>query len=403
MIVAGGTYREICEFPYDEQLFGSGLRSAAAVGEISTEPTELYTYISDNAENEVVRASGAYHFDFNPIEISDTITFHYIHNHSHPVQRTNVGACNRNLGPITGDAILRFGFVEGDAIVEGDRVVYDPQSVEEEGFYENGSQAQKLAIVLNRREARAFSGKDSSNEMLDTLTSGENGADVAVIKCGAAGAVVHADGDIVKIPLYETDTVWNIGSGDVFSSIFATYWAEQKLPAVEAARKASLGTAYFCSTRELPIPCDPKAVGGFEPIERESTIGQDSPTVYLAAPFFSVGDFWLMEEVQQILSEEGANVIAPYHDIGRADEYEDPTQVALEDLTAIENADAVLALIDTCDSGTYFELGYARKLDIPVVAYQNEPIQERTTMLEGASCEVYGDLSTAVFKTMWAA
>lgn len=401
MIISGGLYQEICEFPYDNRLYGPGLRSAAAIRNISSEPTQLHTFIGSNTERQAEMKAAAYDFGLKTTTIPKTVTYRYLHNHSHPVRSPKLDNTDRELGLIEGDSILRFGYVEGTAVVKGERVVYDPQSEEEEPFHENGSQADELAIVLNRSEAQAFTGKASLPEMLNALTTGKPSADVAVIKCGPAGAVVRVQNETFEIPVYETEKVWNIGSGDVFSSIFSVYWAEYELHADEAARKASLGTAYYCSTRDLPIPRNPKEEKRFQPTERGPTLGREAPTIYLASPFFDIGEFWLMDEVHRILSEEGLNVIAPYYDIGRKEEYDNPKEMAEDDLKAIEEADGVLALIDNCDPGTTFELGYARKLGKPVVAYQHEPEQSETTMLEGAGCSVYGDLSTAIFKIIW--
>lgn len=402
MIIAGGTYQEICEFPYDERLYGPGLRGAAAIREVSSEPTGLHTFVGPDEERQAEMKATTYGFGLEAVTIPETVTYRYLHNHSNPVRSPKLNNNDQELGPIEGNAILRFGFVEGTAVVNGDRVVYDPQSEEEEPFHENGSEATELAVVLNRSEAQAFTGEESLSEMLDELTTGNSSADVAVIKCGPSGAVVRTQNETIEIPVFETERVWNIGSGDVFSSLFSVYWAEHELPADEAARKASLGTAYYCHTRNLPVPRNPmEEKKGFQPAEREPKLDQEPPTIYLAAPFFDIGEFWLMEEVRRILSGERINVISPYHDIGREEEYDDPEDMSENDLEALEDADGVLALIDNSDPGTNFELGYARSLGKPVVAYQHEPEKGRTTMLEGAGCPVYGDLATAIFKIIW--
>lgn len=403
MIVVGGTYWEICEFPRYERLFGSGLRSAAAIPEISSELTEFYTFLSDEAASNAERTASTFDINLEYTEIPETISYHYIHNHSHPVKQSNLASFDRTIGQLSGNAILRFGMIEGSAIVDAERVVYDPQSEVAEHFYENGSQAEELALVLNRSEARAFSGEDSIDEMLDNLTNGEHMADVVVIKCGASGAIARTDdGETAEIPMYEPDTIWNIGSGDIFSAVFATYWAEENLSAVNAAEEASLATAYFCGTRNLPIPINPIDVEGFDPAIRKPTIGEVGPEIYLAAPFFDPGEFWLMEEVKEILEEEQADVFAPYFDVGSAAEQDNPTKIAQKDLEALENAEVVLALLDTNDPGTLFEIGYARQLGIPVIVYQTQPRSSQNTMLRGSGCEVYSDLSTAIFKALWA-
>lgn len=403
MIVAGGTYREKCEFPRDNSLFGPGLRGAAAVRDVVAEETELHSFVGENSAKEANRKATTFEFDLRSTEVQDTVCFSYIHNHSNPAIQSNLSSHGRKLGPIKGDAILRFGFVEGSAEVDGNRVVYDPQSPDADHFFENGSRADKLAIVLNIHEARSFTERDSLDVMLDDLTSGEDSADIAVIKCGTNGAIVRSKGETVEIPVYETESVWYIGTGDIFSSIFAAYWAENKRPPAEAAKKASLATAYYCSTRNLPIPVNPMDVEGFAPNSIDPTTREDGPKVYLAAPFFDPGEFWFMEQVEGILSKEGAEVFAPYFEIGHVDDRDDPQAVAKKDLEALEDSDVLLALLMKNDPGTIFEIGYARKHGIPVVAYQIDPDQRDNTMLDGTGCQVYGDLATTVCKALWTA
>ena len=403
MIIVGGTYFEKCVFPYSEELWGPGLRGVSAIQEITTGQNRLYSAVGSTEKNRLGLKSSAYEFEPETTVVPETVQYQYLHNHSNarlsPVDAESYGV---ELGPITGDAILRFGLVEGTAVVNGEKVVYDPQSSEAERFHENGSEAENLALVLNQHEAREFTGQDDLRIMLDDLTTGENSADVAVIKCGASGAIVQAEGATTQIPVYETENVWNIGSGDVFSSTFATYWAEQKLPPVEAAKRASLSAAYYCGQRTLPVPEEPREVKGFDPVQRTATVGEIGPSIYIAAPFFSVSELWFIDEVREILSGEGTEVISPYHDIGRVEDHT-PEKVAERDLEALDEVDAVLALIDNFDSGTFFELGYASHTDTPIIAYKNETGNDQYTMLEGTGCELYGDLATAVFKALWAA
>ncbi|MCD2204542.1 nucleoside 2-deoxyribosyltransferase [Halobacterium sp. KA-6] len=114
-----------------------------------------------------------------------------------------------------------------------------------------------------------------------------------------------------------------------------------------------------------------------------------------------MGELWFVEEVRRILIEEGANVISPIHDVGQVDGSMTAEEIANKDLEGIDNADVVLALIDQCDSGTFFELGYANNEGQPVVAYGNKIDRSEFTMLEGSGCGLYNDLSTAIFKTLW--
>jgi len=402
MIVVGGTYFEQCEFPSDKELWGPGLRGIGAIQNLTTGEDTLYTCLASNHESQLDLKARSYGFTTEVTEIPETIRFQYLHNHSNvKLLPPEADSYDAKIDSISGEAVLRFGLVEGSTIVDGDRVVYDPQSAEAEPFYKNCSEAGELALVLNKHEAAEYTGKESVNKMLEHLTTGKDSADVAVIKCGASGAILREGSENHEIPVYETDSIWNIGSGDVFTSIFAAYWAENDCPAKVAAEKASLAAAYYCSRRQLPIPENPAEVDAFNPEEKPPTINEEGPTVYIAAPFFSISELWLVDEVRRILLDEGAQVISPYHDIGKREDYDEPGEVAEKDLDAINEADVVLALIDNCDSGTFFEISYATQIDKPVVAYGNDVEGNQYTMLEGTGCELYSDLATAVFKALW--
>src|SRR3546814_15505823 len=76
----------------------------------------------------------------------------------HPLSTPGISPVPGRLEPlppihVEGEVVLRFGMLEGDAIVKADRAVYDPQSAfSTPRFTDNGSQANHLAIVLNRVE-----------------------------------------------------------------------------------------------------------------------------------------------------------------------------------------------------------------------------------------------------------
>jgi len=63
--------------------------------------------------------------------------------------------------------------------------------------------------------------------------------------------------------------------------------------------------------------------------------------------------------------------------------------------TSLTVADLVFALLDHLDSGTHFELGYARKEGTPVIGYADNLETSSETMILGSGCEVYDDLSSA--------
>ena len=67
---------------------------------------------------------------------------------------------------------------------------------------------------------------------------------------------VWEDGRAQQIPAYQTDSVWPIGSGDVFAAVFAARWTGQDFSAVHAAVHASRAAALYCNNRVLPITSD---------------------------------------------------------------------------------------------------------------------------------------------------
>jgi nucleoside 2-deoxyribosyltransferase len=99
------------------------------------------------------------------------------------------------------------------------------------------------------------------------------------------------------------------------------------------------------------------------------------------------------------LLQQRVKVFSPYHDVGIGA----AEVVVPKDIEALKDCDSVLAILDGFDAGTSFEVGYARSLGIPVVAFvQNEP-PEPLKMLIGTGCEIVNDLVSAVYRAAWAA
>jgi len=404
MIIAGGAYHELCQFPPDSAFFGSGIRAAAATETTVSSRNQLHTCIGPADKETLETYAATFNFDVTTTEIPETVSFDYLHNHSNPVlSPAEASNYNRKLSGVSGDAILRFGLVEGTAIVSGKRVVYDPQSASPVPFNENGSTADELALILNRNEATQLAGEDDLESIFTELMAGTTAADVVVLKRGAKGAIVRTSSITTQIPVFQTESVWGIGSGDVFSAVFAGEWAENGEDAADAALTASKATATFCRHRSLPIS---RAVVESVPNSASPTFispHTTPPTIYLAGPFFDIGERYVVEEVKHLLESEGADVISPVHDIGRAADYDSPEEVAQQDLDAIERSDLVFALLDHLDSGTHFEVGYARKEGTPVIGYTNDFEMSSETMIRGSGCKVYEDLSSAIYNAIWRA
>ncbi|KIU52074.1 MULTISPECIES: nucleoside 2-deoxyribosyltransferase [Bradyrhizobium] len=385
MIIAGGSYLEICLRPEWRRLFGSGLRAACAIAPLSVD-TQLHTYGFEGWADDIRHTAAAFGAAANVHPIADAISFSY----DHPLSpaRRHPGTTIRNAPIVVqGAAVLRFGFVEGDAVVEGERVVYDPQSSDiSDEFGANGSRAKHLALVLNEMEAGIVGGSIDVEGLMR-----RHRADIAVVKRGPWGATVHEAGKAaVEVPIYRSNSVFKIGSGDVFSAAFALFWAERGLDASAAADSASRCVARFVDGHVLPLS---EPGGDFEAVRATR-----SGSIYLAGPFFDLAQRWMIEEAYRTLIDQGVEVFSPLHEIGTGL----PADViARADLQGLRKCAKVLALLDGADPGTLFEVGYARALDIPVVALAERFEEENLTMIAGSGCDVVRDFATAVYRVLW--
>ncbi len=395
MQVAGGCYLERCDEPHWHQLYGSGGRAAAALMARGCN-IRLSTYLPAANRAMLETLAATYGFAVVAEEAPSVISFHYIHPMAVPTIRPAIGTIDK-LSPIQVDGmtILRFGFIEGDAVVNGSRVTYDPQSAfDPRPFTENGSTAEHLAVVCNAAEARMLSSSDDLDVAANKLI--DEGAEVVVIKMGTAGALVRTQDDVTRIHSYKTSRVWPIGSGDVFAAVFAYEWGEAQQSPADAAMLASRSTAFYCATQTLPVPV-PAELPDLQPLNSVPDI-TPPPLVYLAGPFFTTAQRWLISELRRHLSNQNLSVFSPFHDVGHgvADD------VVPKDIEAIRSSSAMLAVLNGLDSGTLFEVGYARALGIPVVGFVQAESSESMKMLEGTGCTLCDDFASAVYHTVWA-
>uniref|UniRef100_UPI002FBDA183 PfkB family carbohydrate kinase n=1 Tax=Azorhizobium caulinodans TaxID=7 RepID=UPI002FBDA183 len=379
MIVAGGLYREECIRPHWSRIFGSGGRAAAAVSLVSP-GSGLVAYACRRWLSDIRHSMGAFGVETELQEIEADIAFHYLH----PLSVPELSDCPPPSHPplsARGDVVLRFGFVEGSARIEARRAVYDPQNANEVlRFHENGSTTDRLAIVLNDSELESstgYNGEAGARALMSRC-----GAEVVVVKGGPFGALVVDAAGTSKVPAYASQSVFKIGSGDVFSAVFCHLWGERELTAADAADAASRSVARYVESRNVQVRSVDLLADSGRPL---------SPTpqpIYLAGPFFTLAQRWLVEEARDCLHKLGARTFSPIHEVGS---HGDAGVIADLDLRGLESCRAVLALIDGEDAGTLFEIGYARKLRIPVVALAESPRPESLTMLLGTGCQVTSD------------
>lgn len=397
--LAGGVYYEQCMCPIWQELFGSGGRAATAIARLGGQ-VALDTYADCTAEAILRQRAVLEGFSVASQAINQSLHFRYTHGLAKPSIQPVPETSSTTL-QITAENVVRFGLLEGDCVVDARNAVYDPQSSRHPvPFHENGSKAERLALVLNRSEAEALHGSDelSAADLARALSKSQN-AEIVIIKMGPAGALLFHDGQLHHIPSFLTSQVWKIGSGDVFVASFAHFWLEEGLTPLKAAMQASRATAYYCETKGFASKAEletyhPAAAS----LSKKSRTGRP-PLVYLAGPFFSLAQLWLVEEARARLLDMGLKVFSPVHDVGHGP----ANEVVQKDLDAIHECDLMLAIGDGLDAGTIYEIGYARALKKPVIMYVENESEEDQKMMAGSSCTLTKDFVTAIYQTAWKA
>jgi hypothetical protein len=392
--VTGGVYEEKCIEPFWDEIYGSAGRAAAALsGHI---PVRLVTYRAEPFSDGLDNLERGYGISIEGPTAGDGVSFSYMHSLSVPHIKPRPDGISRNDAlKVSDDIVLRFGMLDGDAIVKARKAIYDPQSAfAPTNFRENGSEAEELALILNRFEARKLSGKADLEQALDSLIDTQ-GATVVVIKMGSQGALVAHGSERHRVPAYRSDNVFKIGSGDVFSAAFALFWGARNLAPEAAAELASRAVSFYVNSRTLPIPTQEElSSSSLEAVSPRQGQGQ----VYLASPFFDIGQRWLVEEIRTLLLDVGATVFSPLHDIGDGP----GSVVAPEDLRGLDESDAVIAVLSGADVGTVFEVGYAVAAKKPLIALAQNMRAEDLKMVEGTNCLIVRDLVSAIYQVIWA-
>ncbi|OBA85563.1 hypothetical protein A5642_23970 [Mycolicibacterium mucogenicum] len=403
MIIVGGTYEEIVVVPESHDVAGSGLRAAASLANRDEVP-RFHTVLNEDLREEAELVCEALRVNLaGTAERTEGIGFRYIT----PISAPSVNGPNSRIaGQLvvneSADTALVFGLVEAstrDVRVSARTVVYDPQRPRDAEPLDDldGFDAERVVIVANSSEIQKLGGRADLREAAQRLLAEEPRICGVVTKRGAAGSLVSersgAEVTHATVGAHPTRRVWPIGSGDVFSAGLA-HAMDSGSELLEAARLGSAATAHWCSTRD---PATPRSIldGHYEGVPRP--IEPSTPKIYLAGPFFSLAERWLIETVRQELHSLGATTWSPVHEVGHGG-----LEVAQKDLDGLVECDVVLALLDHADPGTVFEVGWAVRANIPVVGYAQVLDPEGAKMLVGTEVEMHTDLSTACYRAAWA-
>ena len=272
MIVVGGVYQERCRFPRWDRIFGSGLRAALAISELSP-GSELRSYVSKELEDDVAATLDLFSLRSRFSTSRSVITFEYLH----PFERSGFTPKEIEQEPnltVEGDVILRFGMMEGDARVAARRAVYDPQSPFPRPFLLNDSTSTELVIIATAEEVTKLAGQkpacDGSRPDLDDVRRAmvelfdEPTLRAVLLKDPLGGLTVFQGDEGTPARNYAAESYFRIGSGDILAAAFTHAWGEAGAPIAEAADFASRCLAYAVAGPRLPL--DRVGIEALQPI-----------------------------------------------------------------------------------------------------------------------------------------
>lgn len=399
LTIVGGVYRETCLRPNWDEYYGSAGRAASAVSILGGQ-VSLHTILTPEAKAVLEDRRSTEGFELRETSAEESVMFYY----EHGLARPHIRRPAKQMQPLNVEAprVLRYGMIEATAVVNAEYAVFDPQNVDRpESFRDNGSTAKHLALVLNQHEARVLLGAppDLSLEQMAQGLAEQQLAEVVIIKCGPRGALVWYRGKCTQVPAFETNNVWKIGSGDQFAANFAFGWMEERRDPVEAAERASRATAFYCQHLGFP---DLTQLNSFSPdpvLVSDQYAEGARRMVYLAGPFFTLGELWVVDQARRSLLDMGLDVFSPYHDVGPGA----AADVVPKDIEGIRECDVLLAIMDGADAGTVFEIGFAHSEGKPVVVYAENETSENAKMMVGSGCFMREDFVSAIYKTLWVA
>ncbi|RFB86860.1 hypothetical protein B5K11_27665 [Rhizobium leguminosarum bv. trifolii] len=284
---------------------------------------------------------------------------------------------------VEGRAALRFGFLEGDAIVNSEMAVYDPQTTGQfPPFFSNGSTAKQLALVLNEQELLSVARIDDVETAAATVLESHR-ASCIVVKRGIKGVAVFEPGYASRfVPAFRSRQVFKIGTGDIFSAAFAYYWAEVGHDPFNASRSASKQVARYCDNPLMPLT--PLAPGAYDVRDERQPVCEPR-TVLLLGAIETLGQRYSIEEAGYILADLGLTVVCP----------------ALENVELSNvKVSTVLLLADGIDAEM---LSVAQRLvdkGVRCVALAEIP-QSLGQLRFLTNCETTDDFSTALYLAGW--
>ncbi|WP_414828937.1 PfkB family carbohydrate kinase [Alteromonas sp. H39] len=402
--VVGGVYQEYCSWPNHEVVLGSAGRAAYCLSLLDRHmEIKLHSRMSESDREQLISSFVFLNnCKFQFYDCDTTVKFDYFHPLAEPriIPTQKYDDLPIFEPKISNDcATIVFGMIEACPKIDTDIAVYDPQNTHNPLLFSQvGSAHKRLAYVANQGELAIFYKREhrqvaSTEEMAKWLSEKES-AEVVVIKCGKKGAYVYSVNEQGWVNAYKTKSVFPIGSGDSYVAAFSYYWLKQCDSPLVAADKASIATAYYVTHKTM---ADVSNLLTFAKGLTQYEFKVDAPNVYLAGPFFTLSELWMVNETKYFLESFGLDVFSPYHAVGMGS----ADEVVQKDIDAIKECDVIFAIFDGNDPGTLFEIGYARSINVPVIILAQNPKDEELKMYEGTGCKIFDDFASAIYNVAW--
>jgi len=390
--VVGGVYGERCAFPDWDEVYGSAGRAAAGLSGHVNE-VRLHTVIPKPHQARALANFESFGIHVHTHDGDQLIGFDYLHCLADPAISPPPSAIKQQPAfEVNADVAVVFGMMECKPIVSAGLCIYDPQSPNDPKYFnQTGSKAKRLVVIANEGEIAKLSGKTGYEAAMDVLKSEQ--AEILIVKRGLDGAQIYdSTGCLGSVPAYKTKNVFTIGSGDIFVAAFALSYAIHEKGPLESADYASMAVAQYVETSAMPIQTFADASS-----TKRSPIELAGGQIYLAGPFRELGQRSTVNEARRLLSKLGMKVFSPVHDIGHGP----AEKVVKHDLAAIENADAILAILNGSSPGTLFEVGYAVAKGKPVFCVGQNMRSNDMKLPMGAGCVVHNDFISTIHLVAW--
>lgn len=241
-------------------------------------------------------------------------------------------------------------------------------------------------VLVNEEEALLLSGEQDINNTEKILKG--IGTDYCIIKRGVKGCSVISEryNYSENIPAFISNVVCSLGSGDVFGGVLASLFLLNR-DISYCARIASCVAANFIEQYETESIISTTAAEydiKVRPLKEISNFNKKK--IYLAGPFFCNQEVDWVNYICTILENVGFTVLSPSRENGIISERyseQQKKEIFLLDIELLEKSDLVVAILDHDDPGTFFEIGYAFKMNKKIVGLKtgNSNLQSMNNMI----------------------